>query len=735
MAITLNYGLQITGDCQNNSSGALGLTIYGGTPNYTITWLSPSLSPIILAGSATTITSLSGGSYSFYVSDQSIPVNNTNNISFYVSTGCCVSIDVQDTTCNLPNGSLTATTAYASSYGTAYLYKEGQYIASALTSFVTQDAPPPLSPVPGLLTSAYFDGLSAGTYQVTLFDYGGCQCSSQTCIIRNSSEFDFGLLVANASSCNNGYGRLTVTGNTGTGPFEYQWSPNVLNSSITASTVSGLSAGSYSVVVTDSTGCQVTKSAIINTVPPLGLNYYTATPASCLSDDGTITFNISGGTPPYYYILSNGDSAISYSNVYTFSGLAANTYTLQLVDLAICNFSQDVQVPMEGNFNVISVVTNNVTCTSYGSLSINLIGNPPFTYILEDSSGVVNTIVTQVNNYQFTNLTADTYTLTISDYLGSCEYTDTYTIEQSPDFSMEISSTGTTCNSENGTILVDIIPFNSTLFSYELQGIENSGLISDTSYLFSGLNTGVYTIIVTDENGCTQTDSIILSNQSQVDFNLYSTDCGLGSEGTVSAIINNGTPPFNLYWSASTIDGILSIGSQNGIYLTGLTSSDYYLTVTDLNGCVLTKSISVTCGNLVGSSYQVFNICEQVFTETSNQKRGIIQMYNEGYQDLTAGSNCILNYANFITEVTIGSQVYTSLFYTSYSLNDLPTDGLYIESIQSAINGAYGVGNVSIDSSMNIVLISSDCNLEYDVLQDLVIDINLKIEYDFDCQS
>ena len=39
MAITLNYELQITGDCQNNSSGAVGLTIYGGTPNYTITWL------------------------------------------------------------------------------------------------------------------------------------------------------------------------------------------------------------------------------------------------------------------------------------------------------------------------------------------------------------------------------------------------------------------------------------------------------------------------------------------------------------------------------------------------------------------------------------------------------------------------------------------------------------------------------------------------------------------------
>ena len=110
-------------------------------------------------------------------------------------------------------------------------------------------------------------------------------------------------------------------------------------------------------------------------------------------------------------------------------------------------------------------------------------------------------------------------------------------------------------------------------------------------------------------------------------------------------------------------------------------------------------------------------------------------MYNEGYQDLTAGSICILNYANFITEVTIGTQTYSTLFYTSYSLTDIPTDGLFIESIQSALNGAYGVGNVSIYSSMNIVIISSDCNLSYDVLQDLDINIDLKIEYDLDCQS
>lgn len=715
----INYNLQITGDCSSTSSGAAQISISGGTPNYTVTWITPSYSPDVLAGSGITKTSLSGGSYTFYISDQSIPVNQTDYINFFVSTGCCVSIETQDTTCNLPNGSLTATTPYNPSSANVFLYKEGVYLESATT----------------VDFSAVFTNLSAGTYQVSMEDYAGCDCSSQTCIIRNSSEFNCGLLVVNASSCNNNFGRLTITGNTGVPPFTYQWSNNVPTYSITASTVTGLSAGSYSVIVTDSTGCAVTKSATISNVAPLVLTYYTSTPASCLSNNGTITFNISGGTPPYYYILDNGDSAISYLTTYTFSGLASNTYTLQLVDLSLCNFSQSVQVPMEGNFNVIGVSTTPMTCSSFGSMSINLIGAPPFTYTLENSNGFSNTIVTQVSNYQFTNLTADTYTLTISDYLGSCEYTDTYVISADTNFSVELLSTGTTCNSENGSILIQVTPGSSTMFNYELVGILNSGLISDTTYLFSGLSTGIYNIIVTDESGCTQNQSVSLLNQSQVDFNLYSTGCGLGSDGTVSVIINNGTPPFDFYWTASTIEGAISIGSQTGIYLTGLTSSVYTLSLTDSNGCVIDKSISVTCGNSVNSSYQVFNICEQTFNEMSNQKRGIIQMYNEGYQDLVGGDNCILNFANFIVDVTIGTQVYSTTFYTSYSLTNVPTDDLFISAIQSVLNGAYGVGSVSIDSSMNIVVISSDCSLSYDVLQDMDITIDLRIEYDINCQS
>jgi hypothetical protein len=709
----IEYNIALTGDCTNSGLGAMELSISGGTPNYTVTWLTPAYSPDILAASGVTKNNLSYGSYTFYITDQSIPINTSEYINFFISTGCCISIETQDSTCSLANGQITATTAFNLGNIDMYLYKDGVYISSAST----------------FNTEAIFSNLSAGTYQILATDVGGCGCSSQTCLIRNnSSAFDYGLLVVSASTCTSNLGKLIVTGNTGTPPFIYNWSSNVPNASLTASTVTGLSAGSYSVIITDSTGCQVTKGATVGYVPNFGLTYYTATQASCLSDDGTVTFYLSGGTPPYYYILSNGDSAISYNQSYTFSGLAANTYSIQAVDLALCTFTQPFQIPMDGNFNVIGVSTTGVTCTSNGILSVNLIGNPPFTYNLTNSYSESQTIVTQVSNYQFTNLTADTYTLVVSDYLGTCEYTDTYVISGLTNFSISTTSTDTTCMSDNGEIVVTVTPNNSTTFTYDLQGIENSGPINDTTYTFSGLTTGIYTLTVTDESGCTQSQSITLINESMVNFNLYATSCGLGSQGTVSAVITDGTPPFTFNWTGD------SVGYQTGVYLTGLTAGSYVLQLIDSNGCELTKSITVSCGNLISASYQVFNICESEFLEVPNQKRGLTQMLNEGYQDLINGDICQLNYANFNTVITVGSNVYTETFFTTTSLGNVPTDDLWIASIENLLGSAYGIGSLSINSSQNIVLILSDCNLSYDILQDQNIKIDLQIQYDISCQ-
>jgi hypothetical protein len=282
--------------------------------------------------------------------------------------------------------------------------------------------------------------------------------------------------------------------------------------------------------------------------------------------------------------------------------------------------------------------------------------------------------------------------------------------------------------SDNGEIVVTVTPNNSTTFTYDLQGIENSGPINDTTYTFSGLTTGIYTLTVTDESGCTQSQSITLINESMVNFNLYATSCGLGSQGTVSAVITDGTPPFTFNWTGD------SVGYQTGVYLTGLTAGSYVLQLIDSNGCELTKSITVSCGNLISASYQVFNICESEFLEVPNQKRGLTQMLNEGYQDLINGDICQLNYANFNTVITVGSNVYTETFFTTTSLGNVPTDDLWIASIENLLGSAYGIGSLSINSSQNIVLILSDCNLSYDILQDQNIKIDLQIQYDISCQ-
>ena len=109
-------------------------------------------------------------------------------------------------------------------------------------------------------------------------------------------------------------------------------------------------------------------------------------------------------------------------------------------------------------------------------------------------------------------------------------------------------------------------------------------------------------------------------------------------------------------------------------------------------------------------------------------------MLNEGYQDLINGDICQLNYANFNTVITVGSNVYTETFFTTTSLGNVPTDDLWIASIENLLGSAYGIGSLSINSSQNIVLILSDCNLSYDILQDQNIKIDLQIQYDISCQ-
>ncbi len=115
MSCLLSVVRSFTGDCTNSSIGAINVEITGSAPDYTIQWVQPSSYGVISLGAGVTgytQTGLSGGTFIFNVIDSCAVENTVLPVSFYISTGTCVSItSTQDTTCNFNNGILTASTA------------------------------------------------------------------------------------------------------------------------------------------------------------------------------------------------------------------------------------------------------------------------------------------------------------------------------------------------------------------------------------------------------------------------------------------------------------------------------------------------------------------------------------------------------------------------------------------------------------------------------------------------
>ena len=239
MSCTLIYTPTITGDCSNTNVGGFTIDINGSAPDYTIQWINPSLGTIALGAGVTqyVVTSLSAGTYTFNIIDSCAPTSTVLPVNIYISSGTCVSITSHtDTTCGQNNGSLTATTQNLYGVAKFYLYETTiGYITSGSSATNTFE---------------FNNILSPGIYYVIGDDGGGCVGKSETCIIQSTETVDYGFYVVNDAGCAVNSGKIFITGLTGTPPYTYLWSNGVTGSSIT-----DLSAATYSVIVTDSTGC------------------------------------------------------------------------------------------------------------------------------------------------------------------------------------------------------------------------------------------------------------------------------------------------------------------------------------------------------------------------------------------------------------------------------------------------------------------------------------------------
>ena len=708
-----NYNISVTGDCSNINVGSISISFVGGTPPYTVNWVDPNLGADVVTLLPSVRTGLSAYTYGLNVNDSTLPVNQSFYINIPVSSGVCANIlGVQGTTCSLNNGIVTGTSSSDYSSTNFYLYfLDGTYITSANTNTST----------------IIFGNLTAGTYYMVAQDLGGCTGQSQSFIIENSNTLTYGLYTVPNSSCGGTpMGKITVTGQTGTGPFGYLWSNGETNSYIT-----GLTSGNYSVTVTDSYGCSLTTSAEIVDVPVIGLGVFTVTQPSCFAADGDITIQITGGTAPYYYSASTGNVEIQYGTSWTISGLSPGNYNFQVTDAAFCTFVAGTTLLTPLGIASVSVSAQGSTCSSVdGSITIAVNGGTsPYTYTLIYPNGNTSNISSSQTAQKFQNLASGTYSVAVQDSSG-CYYMNEVTLFATDNFTISTQTTGTTCNQNNGSILITKSEGGLAPYNYSLDnGFVNIFNSSLSAITFNNVATGQHTVSVSDATGCTQTAQVYVVGSSPLDYSLYSTSCGSGSDGMLTAFISSGTPPFTYHWS----DNVL--GNPQQITVDGLSGGTYSLTIVDDTGCSLKRTTTITC-DATYVSYQTYVMGSEPFSINSTSKCSLQVMLNDGYKDLTSGSTgCNLVSATFSVKVSVNPLGLTTSeeFFTSTSLVSAPSDNLYYDTVVNLLNTIPGIGDVTIDAINNLITISTNPNNNSLNGQEIVIE--LLIVYDIMCSA
>ncbi|MBK8845740.1 MAG: T9SS type A sorting domain-containing protein [Bacteroidetes bacterium] len=378
-------------------------------------------------------------------------------------------------------------------------------------------------------------------------------------------------------SCNGGNnGSASVTAGGGTSPYIYLWSNASTDASIT-----GLSAGTYTVTVTDANSCIATCSYTV-TEPAILTATCSGINVSCNGgNNGSASVTAGGGTSPYTYLWSNASTDASIT------GLSAGTYTVTVTDvnscIATCSYTVTEPVILTATCSGTNVACNG---GNTGSVSVTAAdGTSPYTYLWSNAS----------TDASITGLAAGTYNVTVTD-ANSCISTCSYTVTEPVILTATCSGTNVACNGGNtGSVSVTAADGTSP-YTYLWSN-------ASTDASITGLAAGTYNVTVTDANSCISTCSYTVTEPVILSATCSGTNvsCSGGSDGSASVSALGGTSPYAYAWSNSATDASI----------TGLIAGSYTVTVTDANGCTAACSYTVTepASALVVSCYSEPAFC------------------------------------------------------------------------------------------------------------------------------
>ncbi|MBI2269580.1 MAG: gliding motility-associated C-terminal domain-containing protein [Bacteroidetes bacterium] len=519
--------------CNGGTTGSAVATLSGGTGPFTYNWSSGSTAPAA--------NNLSQGSYTVTISD-AIGCAVTNSVTITQPTAITVTATPVNLTCN--NSGNGRATASASGGVAGYNYSwTGAQAGITATS------------------------LAAGSYTVTVTDANNCTATTNVSVTQPAPVITSSTSI-NVSCFGYNDGKAWVTPNGSKAPYVYVWNPSLgIND-----TIFGLTAGGYTVTVTDFSGC--TQSTVITISEPTQLSgTVTGTNSSCNgATDGTATIVPSSGTPPYTYFWNTTPP----QNTATANNLGPGTFTIRLTDANGCEFYANVTISDAAPLFINNPSITQETCLrGNGAATITILGGTaPYTYSWNPTAQTINTA---------SGLSAGTYSVTVTDSKG-CSTTKTAVVTNqfSPPTAFANTINNVSCFGANNGRAAVTASAGTPPYVYSWSPSGGAGATA------TNLSPGTYTIRVTDANGCTATSSTVITEPASMTITTASTNatCGL-TNGTASATPSGGTLPYTINWS----------NSATGITASNLAAGTYTVTVRDAGGCSRTNSVTISLAN------------------------------------------------------------------------------------------------------------------------------------------
>ena len=519
--------------CNGMATGSFEIEFVNGTSPYSITWTNGTLTE---TASTHEFSSLRAGIYGVSVVDAN---GCSDNVSVEIEESDLLTVSASVTSVINCHDDAFDISASADGGNGGYSYLWNGNIAGQSRTALTEYT----------------------TYTVTVTDAEGCVAQASVSP-ENPQELYISSIVGNDIQCHNGTTVVNAYAGGGTGTLTYTWRtdglPAVNSQQITAP------AGTYGLTVTDSNGCMITTTYVIQNPDEISIQLTGTTDQYCTTL-GEARLNVTGGTGNLSYSW-DGNTNYTVTGNSVVSHLEAGEYTMTVTDANGCVATQTVTIEVGTEMSVVAGQPVPVLCFGdrNGSFTINMQdGMAPYTIVW--NSG---TFTEMSNSHEFDNLAAGSYNVTITD-AHNCVSTISVEIETPELLVASSSAEQILCHGETAEVTVSAT--GGTL------PYQNVGIYDVTA--------GAYNYVVTDANGCQSTTFVSLVEPTDISVNAVSANARCyGESGSANLVVSGGTSPYSVVWQDNS-NGLENINVP--------VNSDFGYTVTDANGCTKTGVVRV----------------------------------------------------------------------------------------------------------------------------------------------